>query len=33
MFATDPGINGRNSTYGIILGNWAKVLQFKMLEV
>lgn len=33
MFAMDPGINGRNSTYNIILGNWAEVLQLEMLEV
>lgn len=32
-FAVDPGINGRNSTYDIIPGNWAEVLQFEMLEV
>lgn len=26
-FVVDPGRNGRNSTYGIILRNWAEVSQ------
>lgn len=32
-FVVYPGINGRNSSYDTILGNWAEVPQFKTLEV
>lgn len=33
MFVMDPGVNKRNSTSDITLGNWAEVLGCKMLQV